>query len=222
VLVAAAALDALRRGDEPAPDAAPPYLRGELVWSDRDCRRHAVRLPDLARRDFRTIGCGVFTRHDNLGVRDGELSWFAFRGGETLVLGRDAIARELGPEFRAAEGAWLRRLRYAAVLAGPRDVAALFEGETLLAQLRTGPPGSLRVRASARGSYFAIIDGETTIAFDRRGRRLDLPREARAIAWSPDERWTVLAAGDELRIAPARGGDVVARIDAAAVDVDWR
>jgi hypothetical protein len=200
----------------------PSHLRGEIVWSDGDCGRHAVRLPDLARRDFKTIGCGVFTRYDNLGVRDGELAWFAFRGGETVVLPRAAIRREVGASFRASEGAWLGRLRYAAVLTGPRDVLALFEGTTLLASLRTGPPGSMRVRASPRGRYFAVTEGETSIVYDRRARPLDLPRDARAVAWSPTDGWVVLARADELTVYPARGGERLARIEARAVDVDWR
>lgn len=197
-------------------------MRGELVWSDRECRRHGVRLPDLARREFRTIGCGVFTRYDNLGVRDGALAWFAFRGGETAVLPREAIARRFGASFRAREGAWLGRLRYAAVLTGPRDVLALFQRRRLLAVLRTAPPGSLRVRASPRGRYFAVTEGATTIVFDRGGRRVGLPRGARAVAWSPDEAWVVLAGERELAVRPARGGNALARIDARAVDVDWR
>ena len=200
-----AALDALRGG----PEALPPEVRGELVYSDPDCRRHAVRLPDLARRDFLTVGCGVFTRRDNLGVRDGEVAWFAYPvpGGTTTLL-RNPDVREV---------AWLGSRRFAAALAG--GSLTIWEGDRLL---RVVARGSYRgLRASPTGRYFAGIGEAGLAVFDAKGRRLDLP-EGHAVAWSPDERFAAVAGPSEVAIVPAGGGDPVARIPLSVADLDWQ
>ena len=200
-----AGLDALR-GD-PAP--VPAGVRGELVYADDACRRHAVRLPDLARRDFLTVGCGVFTRRDNLGVRDGVVAWFAYPvpGGTTTLLRNPAVRGV----------AWLGGRRFAAVLAGGR--LTIWEGERLLHELERGSYRELR--ASPAGTYFAALDGSELAAFDREGLRIPIPT-GRAVAWSPDERFAVVARGDELVVVAAGTGETVARIEARARDVDWR
>jgi hypothetical protein len=200
-----AALDALRGGPEPIP----PEVQGELVYSDPDCGRHAVRLPDLARRDFLTVGCGVFTRRDNLGVRDGEVAWFAYPvpGGTTTLL-RNPDVREV---------AWLGGRRFAAALAG--GSLTIWEGDRLV---RVVARGSYRaLRASPNGSFFAAIAGDGLAVFDAAGRRLDLP-EGHAIAWSPDERFAAVAGADEIEIVPAGGGEPVARIPLSVADLDWQ
>ena len=108
-VAAAAAVDSFRG----APAAIPGDVRGELVYSDASCHRHAVGLPGLARRDFLTVGCGVFTRHDNLGVRNGAVAWFAYPvpGGTTTLL----RPRELPPGVTVQTVAWLGGRRFAAV-----------------------------------------------------------------------------------------------------------
>jgi hypothetical protein len=204
-VAAAAALDALR--DDP--EAIPPEVRGQLVYSDPECGRHAVRLPDLARRDFLTIGCGVFTRRDNLGVRDGEVAWFAYPvpGGTTTLL-RNPDVREV---------AWLGGRKFAAALAG--GSLTIWEGDRLV---RVVARGSYRgLRASPNGGYFAAIAEDGLAVFDAAGRRLDLP-EGHAIAWSPDERFAAVAGADEIEIVPAGGGDPVARIPLSVADLDWQ
>lgn len=216
-LVVAAALDALR--DEET-EAVPGHVRGELVYSDAECRRHAVRLPDLGRRDFRTVGCGVFTRYDNLGVKDGEVAWFAYPvpGGTTTLLTREALRFEVGSRFRVATVAWLRGVRFAAILSGPRDLLTVWEGAKLTKIV--GRTRGRELRASAGGRYFAAL-GESLDVYDRDGRRLPLP-DGRAIAWSPGGRFAAVAGEGRVLIVPARGGDEVARIAVDAVDLDWR
>ena len=205
VVALVAALDALRGG----PEALPPEVRGELVYSDADCRRHAVRLPDLARRDFLTVGCGVFTRRDNLGVRDGEVAWFAYPvpGGTTTLL-RNPDVREV---------AWLGGKRFAAALAG--GSLTIWEGDRLL---RVVARGSFRgLRASPNRRYFAAIAGGGLEVFDAEGRRLDLPA-GHAIAWSPDGRFAAVADESEIEIVPAAGGDTIAQIPLSVADLDWQ
>jgi hypothetical protein len=213
---AAALVDALRGpGVEPA--SVPAEIRGELVYSDAGCRRHSIRLPDLARRSFLTVGCGVFTRTDNLGVKDGDVAWFAYPvpGGTTTLLRRDQLPSGL----RVREAVWLRGRRFAAVLV-PGGMLTIWEGARLLRVVLRG--AQLReLRASPNARYFAGLAGGGLVVFDRHGRPLDLPRGS-AIAWSPDERFAAIALGDEIAFVPADGGDPVARIPVSAVDLDWR
>lgn len=207
VVALLAVLDWLRSDN--SPEAIPAGVRGELVYADGACRRHAVRLPDLARRDFLTVGCGVFTRRDNLGVRDGVVAWFAYPvpGGTTTLLRNPAVQAV----------AWLGGRRFAAALAGGR--LTIWEGERLLHELERGSYRDLR--ASPDGTYFAAIDRGELAVFDREGLRIPIP-DGRAITWSPDERFAALARGDELVVVTAATGETVARIEARARDVDWR
>jgi hypothetical protein len=218
VLVAVAAVDALRDDRE---EAVPTAIRGELVWSDRDCRRHAVRLPDLAQRDFRTVGCGVFTRYDNLGVKDGEVAWFAYPvpGGTTTLLSREALRREVGGRFRVTSVAWLLGVRFAAIISGPRTLLTVWEGPELTNVV--GPTQGTDLRASPTGRFFALLGTRSLQVYDRHGNQLALPG-GRAIAWSPGERYAAVATEGRLLIVPAAGGEAVAEIAVDAVDVDWR
>lgn len=218
VLVAVAAVDALR---EEETGGVPAAIRGELVYSDEECRRHALRLPDLARRDFRTIGCGVFTRYDNLGVKDGDVAWFAYPvpGGTTTLLTGEELMRVYGPRFRVREVAWLRGTRFAAVL-GPFGVVTIWDRQRLVREVRRSE-GIRDLRASPSGRYFAALEGDRLVVFDRDGRPLPLP-DGRAIAWSPGERFAAVAREGHVLILPAGGGDSVARIPVDAVDLDWR
>ncbi|MEX2211201.1 MAG: hypothetical protein WD689_05500 [Gaiellaceae bacterium] len=208
----AAAVDSLR--DDPKP--VPAEVRGELIYSDADCRRHGIRLPGLARRDFLTLGCAVFSRADNLGVRDGEVSWFAYPvpGGSTTLLRR----YEVPEERRVIEVAWLQGRRFAAVLS-PGELLTVWEGNLQVLGLGRGAFDGLR--ASTRGRYFAVRDHGALRVFDREGRELDLPA-GHAIAWSPAERYAAIATGDEVLIVPAEGGEPLARLSVRARDLDWR
>jgi len=211
-VVAAAAVDSFRGRAKAVPDD----VRGELVYSDASCHRHAVGLPGLARRDFLTVGCGVFTRRDNLGVREGAVSWFAYPvpGGTTTLLTRNEL-----PAGRAVRTvAWLGGRRFAAVLE-PEGQLTVWRGSV---QLRAGARGAFsELRSSPRASYFAALGGGRVSVLDRDGH----PRwqtDGRAIAWSPDERYAAVARTSELSILRARDGRRVARLAVQATDVDWR
>lgn len=219
VLVAVAAVDALR-GDEEEP-SVPATVRGELVYSDEECRRHAVRLPDLARRDFLTVGCGVFTRYDNLGVKDGDVAWFAYPvpGGTTTLLSREALRRELGQGFRVRTVAWLRAVRFAAILSGPRNLLTIWQGAELWSIV--GPSEGTELRASPTGRFFAALGDGPLQVYDRDGKPLGLPA-GRAIAWSPNERYAAVATEGHVLIVTSDGDETVARIAVDAVDLDWR
>ena len=211
-VAAAAAVDAFRGG----PAAIPRDVRGELVYSDASCHRHAIRLPALARRDFLTVGCGVFTRRDNLGVRNGAVAWFAYPvpGGTTTLLARNQVPA--GREVSAV--AWLGGRRFAAVLMPERQLT-VWQGPV---ELSAGASGAFtELRASPRATYFAALGGGRVSVLDRNGlSRWHTP--GRAIAWSPDERYAAVARGREVAIVSARDGGRVARLGVRATDVDWR
>jgi hypothetical protein len=208
----AAAVDALRGG----PATVPAYLRGELIYSDASCHRHAIRLPSLERQDFLTVGCGVFTRRDNLGVRDGAVAWFAYPvpGGTTTLL----RPQELPAGVSVQTVAWLGGRRFAAVLA-PRGAVTVWQGSRQLRETASG--AFLELRASPAARYFAALGGGRVHVVDRSGRGLWQTR-GRAIAWSPDEAYAAVARAGELVIVRAAGGDPLVRLDVRAGDVDWR
>ena len=201
----AATLDALEAGPEPVPAG----VTGELVYSEDDCSRHAVRLPDLAGRDFRTVGCGVFTRRDNLGVKDGAVAWFAYPvpGGTTTLL-RNPDVREV---------AWLHGRRFAATLADGR--LTVWEGDELVRVAGEGAYAGLR--SSPSGRWFAAAADGRLAVFERGGLEL-WARPGHAVAWSPDERFAAVAAEEEVAIVTAAGGEPVARIPLSVADLDWR
>ena len=211
-VAAAAAVDALRR----APPGVPRGVRGELVYSDAACHRHSLRLPDLARHDYLTVGCGVFMRRDNLGVRDGDVAWFAYPepGGTTTLLRR----RELPGGVTVQTVAWLGGKRFAAVLE-PRGRVTVWQGSRQLRETASGV--FMELRASPSGRYFGALGGGRIHVIARSGRGLWETR-GRAIAWSPDESYAAVARASELVIVPAAGGDPVFRLDVRAHDVDWR
>ena len=217
----AAAVDALRGRQTAVPDE----VTGELVYSDAACHRHSVRLPGLERRDFLTVGCGVFTRRDNLGVRNGSVMWFAFPvpGGTTTLAARRDIQGQVGSHFRIRAVAWLRSTRFAALMSGPRELLTVWRGPAL-EHVYVIAPGFTELRGSPSGRYFAAIDPQRgrLLAFEgTRGRRIHLPA-GRALAWSPGERYAAVARRDDVVIVPAGGGRPVARLAVRARDVDWR
>ena len=211
-VAAAAAVDSFRG----RPAAVPGDVRGELVYSDPSCHRHAIRLPGLARHDFLTVGCGVFTRHDNLGVRDGAVAWFAYPvpGGTTTLLTRSDLPA--GSEVRTVS--WLGGRRFAALLEPGRRVA-VWQGAARLSVDTSA--GFHELRSSPRMRYFAAFGKGVVAVFDRDGLPL-WSAAGRAIAWSPDERYAAVARTSELSILDARDGRRVARLAVRALDVDWR
>jgi hypothetical protein len=212
--VAAAAIVDAVRGLAPG---FPSTVRGEVVYSDRSCHRHAIRLPGLARHDFLTVGCGVFTRDDNLGVRNGAVAWFAYPGprGTTTLLPRRAVPAGATVETVA----WLGGPRFAAVLAPSGDVT-VWQKRRRLSSATVGAVAE-ELRSSPRATYFAALGHGVVSVLDRSGRPL-WEGAGRAIAWSPDERYAAVARPSELSILRARDGHRVAGLPVRATDVDWR
>jgi hypothetical protein len=232
---------AAQRVPPPSPPELPPELgrvltelgvRGSLGWSDAACHRYELALPGLARREFLTRGCDVFSRTGNVGIEDGAVSWFAFSGGSTELLSRDELDAALGGgRHRVRDVAWLGGTRFAALVAQPErhgHVVAIFDGHELDRVVTQVGPTWTEIRASPLGSYFAVLHRAGGVAiYNRLGRPVGPPsslRQAVAVAWSPDERWSALATKRNVWIVGANqialNPSVV--LPLRAVDLDWR
>lgn len=204
------------------PTLAELGVSGRIVYADDQCRRVAVELPS-GRLDSsqRTLGCSVFSQAGNLGIERGEVAWFAFLGGTTTLLSRERLGALFGAGSRALRAAWLGDVRYAALVRAPdRTLVALLERDRVLAEL-PAPPAAHDLRSSALGGYFAVAGASGLAVYDRDGRDMPVPRAGRAIAWSPDERFAVVALPEELAVVPVEGGRQT-RLKLEARDVDWR
>jgi hypothetical protein len=247
-LAVVAALDAVESGEQPpaqALESAEPLpqlprdatirllragVRGTIGYSDSDCGRHELALPGLSRRDFLTRGCDVFSRQGNLGIEDGSVAWYAFPGGTTALLTRDHLDAVLGQRHRVRDVAWLGGTRFAALIAQPErrgHMVAIFDRDRLERVVTQVGPTWNEVRASARGSYFAVLHPAGGLAvYDRDGDLVGPPRTlrlARSIAWSPDEQWAALVTRRSLWIVRSeRALTPLVQLPLGAVDVDWR
>lgn len=142
---------------------------------------------------------------------------------------RQAFPRQ--PVLAVNDLAWLSETRLAAVVlirAGfsPREAITIFEGRELVA-VGLGEFGEgLHVRASPSGAYLSAWYGHTLYTLlDRDGDRLVFPplTAVRALAWSPDERWTAAATGRSIYFFRTDEGEArVRRLPIQANDLAWR
>ena len=242
----AAAWDALRAdpaaesaaAPDPLPAAASAELRGlgasgQILFSDGECVRNRLLLPDLELRTIPLIvGCSVFGHRGSLGVVDGEVGWYAYPGGVTMLLTRGELAREVGAAgARVVAAAWLANTRYAALVERPGREArllALFERDRLTRVVGELGRGYDELRSSPQGGWFAALDGAggRLELYDARGVAAPLPphlERPHAIAWSRDDRLAAVA--DAVGIgffAPGVDGAPFVRLALPAVDLAWR
>jgi hypothetical protein len=207
-------------------------IRGVLTYSNEECRLSAVSLPELEPvRAPSYQMCRPATRTGGLAAVDGEVVWAGLGYGfAQVVLPRDELARELGRElgtapYRARQAASLTRGRYAVLAEGGSGrVVAIFEGKRLHGLAALGLDAGL-IRPSPQGRYLAILSADRGVQVaDLDGRGISLPdgAEPHAIAWSPDDRWTVLATEAELFVFPTgRTGGPLIGVPLAVRDLDW-
>jgi hypothetical protein len=115
----------------------------------------------------------------------------------------------------------------AVVRCGALRVAALFRRGSLLwsTALPRADVGSFR--RSPHGGYFAVAGGRRLLVVDAYGRPVPLPVDAvgaRAIAWSPDERWTAVATprGVSVFATTKRRRPRIAELPISAYELAWR
>jgi hypothetical protein len=131
------------------------------------------------------------------------------------------------------EAAWLGRERLVAVLTldirfvGRYEALAVFEGARLLRLLPALGPRFSSLRASSRGSYFAVGTENPAgiLLFDADGRPLTLPELAdpHAVAWSPGETWTAVATRASVYVFRSESPEAdLRRLGIRAADLAWR
>jgi hypothetical protein len=238
----AAAIDGLRGRSEGGPPAAlagaasvsergraaatlrQAGVAGTLTYSDADCRPRALHLPSLRPASASPIeSCEPYSEAGRLGVPEGavvskrlnqRLSERGWDGGFHTVQ-----AVRLGGEAFAvlAESTYEPRERLVAGFDGSRL-------RFLLPRWRIGNPRLLR--ASPRGGYLALLDRDriSVRIFTGAGRELSLPPlpAPRAVAWSPDERWTAIATRESVYVLLTRQPRKrLLRIPVRVRDLDW-
>src|SRR6185503_11254958 len=235
VVVGAAVVDATspstaERAADATADAAAglraAHVRGRLVVAAPDCSRRELSLPSLHEKQLGVIACSVYGRPGSLAVYRGGVVWYAFAGGTTTLLRGRELDAYLGRHARLLRVAWLGNVRYAAsyrIARVPGETLAIFERGTLVRVI--GREQSYEdVRSSPNGRFLAARSSAGLALYDVLGNRLALPPEAAgagALAWSPDERWTVAAGADALTVFRTRSDRVVARVPLGGVDVNW-
>jgi hypothetical protein len=153
----------------------------------------------------------------------------AARCRRTLLTGLD-VARAVPGRIRGISSlAWLSNTRLAAVVdeeptkLGSPEFVAVLEGRRLVAA--TPHSFSLTIDVSPRGGYFAIWFEAALELRDRDGRQIVFPplRDVRALAWSPDERWTAVATRHSVYVFRTNEGEArVRRLPIEARDLAWR
>lgn len=215
-------------------------VSGLLTYSDEDCRLHAVSLPELEPVEAPSFEmCRPVISNGGLGVLDGDVVWsgLGYRFAQVVLssekLSREILGRPAGADrgFRAVQAVSLDDGRML-VLADSRGlgerVVAAFDGpRAQFAHLSWQADSARAIRPSPQGRYYAIFRGEprSVRVFTRDGRTVEptegTPR-AWAVAWSPDERWTALAASDGVWVFPSeRPRGPVIRIPLNAHDLSW-
>jgi hypothetical protein len=213
-------------------------IRGVLTYSDDECRLHAVRLPNLRpMRAPAVTSCEPHFPTGGIVAWEGDVVWSGL-GFRTIqvVLPRGRIDRSVSRRFgvaglalRARQALSLGRQRYVVLVegwAGDRYLA-FFERRRLLIAYRLPETGRDEVlRPSPRGGYVAVrTPGRPGVSvFTRFGERVPLPRvpSPRAIAWSPDDNWTVLATSASVYIFRSQEeASTLPRIPLAVRDLDW-
>jgi hypothetical protein len=141
-------------------------------------------------------------------VRHGSLVQFAPHGRAEIILRREDVGAVRG-------AAWV----------GPRLAVAtrrtlfLLDGNAPVAA-RAMPKPASRLRASPGGSWLAVRSGLSIDVFDLALRlRRRLPG-ARALAWSPDERWRAIAYARTVRLV--RRDNTAVTLPLVARDLAWR
>ncbi len=215
-------------------------MSGVLTYSDQDCRLHAVSLPELEPVEAPSFEmCRPAISNGGFGVLDGDVVWsgLGYRFAQ-VVLSSEELSRAIlggapGADggFRAVQAVRLDDGRML-VLADSRGlgerVVAAFDGpRARFAHLSWQADNARAIRPSPQGRYYAIFRGEprSVRVFTRDGRTVEptegTPR-AWAVAWSPDERWTALAASDGVWVFPSeRPRGPVIRIPLNAHDLAW-
>lgn len=206
---------------------------GVLYVIDEACRVRALRLPGLHPAKPASRARCRFPRSPDLPSRARAL----LRRGVAAALGHDPGAVSLAQAIR------LNGSRLAAIVTvetdrGRRDeLIVVYESGKVVGQLPWFRSRSARFHVSPRGSFFSIATTRPDRFFllDRNARPGALPDvartwfgrtsllDAKAIAWSPDERWTALAKSESVYLFTTDESEpYLVRLPVAARELAWR
>jgi hypothetical protein len=215
---------------------------GGIVWSadgtvSAVCVRNVTTVSPAPNGVLlRVRGCAPAWRADGAMsvIRDRNLLVAPRRGTPQIFLSQRELSAQLAgrlPDSQTwslKEVQWFGRSSFAAILAGrhPRETAvAVFRGGVLeslipelgqhISSLRLSPLGNLGFAHNQLGREFVMVT--------RLGREIPLPRiaNARAIAWSPDERWVALCTRTTTFIAQTGSRRIVRQIAVGGDALDW-
>ena len=121
--------------------------------------------------------------------------------------------------------AWLSDSRFAAITRGGE--AILVDQGKILVRAQVPRKRAPRLSASPGGDYLSFwLGGELAGIFDAAGKpvRLLSIAHVRALAWSPTERWVIVATaqGTVYLLRPNAGDAQLRRLDIQARDIAWR
>lgn len=220
-------------------DLAAAGVEGALSYVDGDCRAHTIRLPATDPVDVPpTVPCRIAPP-----LRPPAA--FFLRPGGTMETVRRSAAPVLGAtsprDVFVRRLAWLDESRVAAIVSrrsnGAHDAAiVVVDGRELVGSVPWLASRSARFFVSPRGSFFAVATKGPSHFFlldrnARTGALADVARQwfgrtsltgARAIAWSPDERWTALAKNEGVYVFTTHDRDPkLVRLPIEARDLAW-
>ncbi len=182
-------------------------------------------------------GCSPAWRPDGAlsVIRDGDLYITRRHGPPQLVLSREELADTLagtlegGRTYRLAEVAWYGTQAFFGIVAGSEPwqralIAYAPEGiNDVIPELGQDIAD---VRVSPGGSFVAFArnePGREIVVLDGSGQDVPSPRiaNARAIAWSPDERWVAVSTRTTTFIARTGTERVVFEVPAGGESLAW-
>jgi hypothetical protein len=227
-----------------APEAPPrqPDCGGVTLSIDgtlaAQCREDvtAVKSPDGRLLAADVDGCAPAWRSDGAlsVVRDGAIVIAGRHGPNRVFFSRGELANALRtlverPEtYSFAEVRWLSRSSFVALVRGERpwETAAAVFGPGGLESFFPQFGGHIEdLRVSPRGDFaFARTEpGRQYVMVSHGGTEMTIPRiaNARALAWSPDQRWVAIASRNTTFIARVGSTEVVAQVPVGARALEW-
>ena len=164
-------------------------------------------------------------------LRSGELVEWTIRCSPRdrlfTIPGDNATARCVHVVYphRLVSVAWLTNSRFAAI--SPAGEALLVDDGTVLVRTHLPPHRTAHLSVSSLRTFVSIwLEGELAGTFDAGGGPIAMPAvpHVRALAWSPTERWAVLATerGSVYIFRPNTGDARLRRLDIKARDLAWR
>jgi len=215
-----------------------------IVWSDdgtlyASCFGGGTNVgTSEGRRTGRVLGCAPAWRPDGAlsVIQDGNLVISRRHGPPRVLLSRkdlaDALAGTLqgGRTYRLVEVAWYSTQAFFGIAegskAGQRALIGYFTPEGINYVIPELGQDISDVRVSPGGSYVAFAReeaGREIAVMAESGEEVPVPRiaNARAIAWSPDERWVAVSSRTTTFIARTGTERVVFEVPAGGESLAW-